>query len=194
MNIEQRYSSTLSIRQEGDKTILSGLAVPYFDGSPGTEYELAPGYFERFATGSFSNLADEITANLQHDRHKILGVTPDTLQLRETARGLEYDVTLTDDSYSRDAKSLVAARKLKGSSIGFIPDKIEQKRDGNKNIVFVRQATLDHIAIVTQPAYKSTEAYLRELQDTNEKMLTAMYEERMDKLLDSLKRLQVARK
>ncbi len=185
-DIQQRYSSILSVREENGQTIISGLAVPYYDGSPGTEYELSPGYYERFQPGAFKDLND-VECNIHHDRNKIIGSTPDTLRLRETARGLEYDVILDESTYSKDAKSLVASRKLKGSSIGFVPTKLEQKRDQDKNIVWVRQATLDHIALVSRPAYKATDAYLRELQANTARELTALREARLEQILKSIK-------
>jgi len=181
-DLQQRFSAGLSIREDNGATYLSGLALPFYDGTANTEYELCEGYFERFAPGSCQ--WDEVAANLQHESKQLIGLTPDTLTLRETARGIEFDIRLDESSYCRDAKIMVANRKLKGASIEFMPLKIEQKRDGNKNIVYVKQAQISGIGIVRNPAYKATDTYLRELQDNNDKLLMAVYEERLAQLLN----------
>lgn len=177
---EQRYSDGFSIREDNGTTWVSGLAVPFFDGTRATEYELAPGYFERVSPNVVCNL-DDVEACIMHERNRLIGMTPETLKLNRTAKGIEYSILLDDSTDSKDAKIMVANRKLKGASIRFMPT--ETKVEG-KNIT-IEAMRLDHVALVSRPAYK-TSAYLRMIETDKEKELMNIYEKRLSQVIASL--------
>ena len=177
-----RYNDGLSIRtEEGGQRYITGLALPWWNGESGSEYEIEDGYFERFEKGSVK--WDTVVANIQHMNSHLIGITPDTLSLKESKRGIEFEITLDDSSFSRDAEIMVAKRKLRGASIEFRKPTFDYQREGNKNVVYVRSAQLRGISLVARPAYKSTEAYLR---DVSEMALTQIYNKRADDLLNTV--------
>lgn len=180
-NYEQRYSDALSIREENGATIVSGIAVPFYDGTPATQYELEPNYYERVSPDVVVNL-DEVEACIMHERKRLIGMTPDTLKLRRTNRGIEYDIILDDSTDSKDAKIMVRNRKLKGASIRFMPTDTQVE---GKAIV-IKAMVLDHVALVSKPAYKMTSAYLRFIETDKEKEMMDIYEKKLAHVLASL--------
>src|ERR1700744_2870855 len=98
------------VRAGGDRT-LSGYAAVYGDVA-----DLGP-YKESIAPGAFrSSLGkDDIAAMFDHDPGKILGRTRSrTLQLREDAKGLAFELALPDPSHGRDVMALAQRSDLGG--------------------------------------------------------------------------------
>lgn len=180
-NLEKRYAEGLSIREDGGATIISGIAVPFYDGTAGSEYELEKGYFERISPDCKVDL-DNIEACIMHDRTRLIGMTPDTLKLRRTNRGIEYDLILDESTDSQDAKIMVKNKKLRGASIQFSPTEVRHDRKS----VTITGMRITHIALVSQPAYEKASAYLRFIEIDKEKELMAIYEDKLSHVLASL--------
>lgn len=69
---------------------LSGYAAIFYDGTPGSEFALAPGLYERIHRGAFANtLKRDIVCAFNHSLERILGrTTAGTLRLSVDNRGL----------------------------------------------------------------------------------------------------------
>jgi HK97 family phage prohead protease len=169
MNIERRYlpSTQLETRSdEADQNTLVGYgAVFYQDGQPETEFELYPGYIERFAPGAFdeSLKADDILCLFNHERSMVLGRNKAaTLQLSVDTKGLFYRCSLPDTSCGRDVRVSLERRDISGSSVGFVAEQVTwtEQEDG-PTIRLIERAKLFDVSPVTYAAYRGTEASLR---------------------------------
>ncbi len=186
-NIERRFTAMdagpVELEQrdsEGPK--IKGLAVVYYDGTPRTEYEIAPGVVERVRPGAFAELLREGTdtmALFNHDPNNVLGRTAEakTLRLKSTRRGLEYEIDPPDTQIGRDVVENLRRRDVSGSSFAFMmdPEGEKWKKDKDRDLdvrEIVKVARLFDVGPVTNPAYTATEAALRSLDMTAETVPT----------------------
>ena len=183
-NIERRVSqgSYAGVRpqirsnSQGGKT-LHGYAAVFYDGSPGTEYELWNETYsravERLMPGCFdAALAkpDDCRCLWNHDANHVLGrVSAGTLRLSVDRKGLRYEVDLPDTQIARDLAEGIRRGDIDGSSFGFIirpnGDKWRTERDPitgqNFDVREVLSVELLDVSPVTYPAYAATTAGLR---------------------------------
>lgn len=152
MELERRSFSGATV--EGRQLV--GLAAPF-----GAETRIGD-FREVIAPGAFARtLSDspDILALVDHDLGKVLGRTKSgTLELRETAEGLEYRVTLPDTSAANDLRALAKRGDLGGVSFGF-----RVKRDSwAGDLRTLHEVELHEISIVqAHPAYPTTTVSLR---------------------------------
>ncbi len=159
--MERRFTE---LRLNADAGRIAGTASPTYDGTPGTQYELAPGMVERFAAGAFdAHLATgkEVVATFNHNPSNLLGRTPDTLRLRSDSKGLHYEVDLPDTTVGRDLQTLIATGRVSGSSFAFRATKVEWQRDNGNDIRLIRQAEVYELGPVSMPAYSGSSVGLR---------------------------------
>jgi len=149
--LERRFApASLEGRQ------LVGLAAPY-------ESETRIGKFrERIARGAFTRTLSEsrdILALSDHDPAKVLGRTKSgTLQLEETAQGLQFRLQLPDTTIGRDLRELAQRGDLGGVSFGF--HAIKDSWEGELRTL--HEVELHEISIVQSfPAYTDTTVSLR---------------------------------
>lgn len=166
--LERRsFPGRVESRADAPNTLV-GLAAPFYDGTPGTEYQLWPGVFERYMPGCFDTVAEEdVRCLYNHEDCELLGRTKSgTLTLNVTGRGLEYTCQLPDTGPGRDVAQLVGRGDITGSSAGFIVREerwvIQENADGSiKEIRELLKLSLFDVSPVTYPAYEGTEAATR---------------------------------
>jgi uncharacterized protein len=155
----------LEIRSQGTLTAkgktLSGYAAVFnSEANLGDFQELIrPGAFAKsLATGS------NIRALYQHQGDALLGTTRGgTLQLREDAKGLAFDLALPDTSHGKDLAILVDRGDVAGCSFGFKVrsggDRWEQR--GIQLIRELLDVELVEITLTSDPAYQDTTVAMR---------------------------------
>lgn len=126
---------------------------------------------ERYAKGCFkASLASDIDVMCcrDHKREDILGrLSNNTLELSEDSKGLRFNVRLNpDDPQAVRIFAQVNRQDIKGASTRFMVDKIEttEKKENNRYVYYdtIAEATLLEVGPVTDPAYPSTTADVRE--------------------------------
>ncbi len=155
-------------QRDGEAPKIKGLAAVYYDGTPRTEYQIAPGVVERIRPGAFAELLREGTdtmALFNHNPDNVLGRTGDakTLRLKSTRRGLEYEIDPPDTQVGRDVVVSLERRDVSGSSFAFLmdPEGEKWKKDAERELdvrEIVKVARLFDVGPVTNPAYTATEA------------------------------------
>lgn len=146
--MEQRKSQGLKITSQNR---LAGLAVPF-----GFMARLSEQLWEKVEPGAFTDSlkANDVLCLSDHDTTKILGRTSSqTLTLRETSKGLEYEILLPETQLGRDTRELALRGDLGGVSVGFFI--VRQETTGNTRRIL--QADLREISIISAfPAYPQT--------------------------------------
>lgn len=172
MNIERRYvTEGTDLRIDGapgEKRTVHGVAVPWGSLSLPLwrDWKTGKPVQEKFARGAFDEVLAkpgiDVVALRDHDRSRLLGRTPNTLRVRSTERGLEYDFDLPDTSDGRDVAELLARRDLRGSSFGFRVKSETFSEESDRIVRTVNVASdLFDVSVVTKPAYPASEASLR---------------------------------
>lgn len=173
MAIERRFlplPCNLETRADG-VDVLSGYGAVYYDGTPGTEFELWGDMFEQFLPGAFADVASQdVRCFFNHDPSLILGRnTAGTLALAVDARGLKYDCQLPDSPNGKNVGVAVQRKDITGSSIGMVvlQETFSQvERDGRQVVLRqIGKVELSDVSPVTFPAYKATAAEIRSLTD-----------------------------
>lgn len=150
--IERRFLTAPKV--EGGQLV--GLAAPYNSETRIGEFR------ERIAPGAFARtLLDrrDVLALADHDSTRVLGRTGSgTLTLRDTAKGLEYALSLPATTVGSDLRELAARGDLGGVSIGF-----RSLRDSwEGDLRTLEEVELHEISIVQAwPAYPDTTIALR---------------------------------
>lgn len=197
MEFESRFISTkVDIEERTDergirRPVIRGTASVVYDGTPGTEYQLTDGVFERFSAGAFDGYLatnPEILCFYNHDRNKLLARTPDSLKVWADSRGLHYEAMLDDTSYAQDLKVLLRNGKIKGSSFAFVPRQVEWVKENGREIRLVREAIVDEVSPVVQPAFGATAAKyaLRERQAWHDQEQTERREARLAEIMKAV--------
>lgn len=151
--------STGGLRSEG-KTLRGYAAI--FD----SEADLG-GFTEVIRNGAFrKSLAggSNIRALYHHQGDALLGTTRGgTLQLREDAKGLAFELALPDTSHGRDVAELVRRGDVAGASFGFRVrdggDRWEQR--GAQLLRELLDVDLAEVTLTHDPAYTDTTVALR---------------------------------
>lgn len=146
--------------------MIVGYASVFYDGTPGTQYQLWPGCVERIIPGAFAEaIKGDVAALRNHDDDLLLGRTTantPTLRLREDRVGLRYEIDPPDTSCGRETVSSIKRGDMRGSSFGFsILDESWREETMGGALVLVREIRLVRlfdVGPVTFPAYKATSA------------------------------------
>lgn len=151
--------ATGGLRAAGGR--LAGYAAVF-----GSEAEL-PGFREIIRPGAFARTlaaGGNIRALYHHADQQLLATTKaGTLQLREDARGLAFDLALPDTSYGRDLAVLVERGDVSGCSFGFrVADGGDrwEERAGQWTRELIDVDLLE-ITVTADPAYQDTTVALR---------------------------------
>ena len=166
--LEDKASKCVVTRagEDGPRQI-GGYAAVFYDGSPGTEFELWPDTFERIMPGAFDEALarpDDVRARVNHDSNQILGRTSaGTLRLSVDSKGLRYEIDLPDTTAGRDVFESVQRGDIDSSSFAFVnaQETWARDRDGNGSDIEIREVhslELRDVAPVGFPAYEGTTA------------------------------------
>lgn len=171
MEIERRFTMSVvepvtSETQDSPRT-LRGLAAPYYDGTPATEYRLWDGCVERYTPGCFRQaLGGDVFVLFNHDPSQVLGRTSaGTASLMETDRGLAYSVDLAETQLARDVLVHVQRGDITGSSAGWVVTDESWTKEGTTSVRNINVATLYDVSPVTFPAYAGTEVQARSISE-----------------------------
>ena len=152
--------SDLETRTDNDGHHILGLVAPF-----SAKYDTGR-YIETLSSSVFdksiSERGNRIPLLEQHDtqRHPI-GMA---VKWDKTAEGLIADFRLAGTARGEEARTLASEGMVTGLSVGFIPVRNKTTQvDGRQHITRL-EAKLDHVGLVTQPAYSearvlSTRAY-----------------------------------
>lgn len=153
------FKGTVEVRKQdgAEGFVIEGTAVVYGNRS----HDLG-GFREEFRAGAFGDLADaDVYATLEHDSRSAIGRTPDTLELKDGAKQLDYRITPPDVQDARDGIAKIEAGIVRGSSFTFsvMPDGADFYEDEDGTLVrVVTNARLYEVAPVVNPAYPQTDA------------------------------------
>ena len=152
--------SDLETRNDNDGHHIVGLVVPFM-----SKYDTGR-YIETLSSGVFDKSIKErgnrIPLLEQHDtqRHPI-GMS---VSWEKSATGLIADFKLAGTARGEEARTLAEEGMVTGLSVGFIPVRNKTTQVDGRQHVQRLEAKLDHVGLVTQPAYLeaqvlSTRAY-----------------------------------
>ena len=164
-NIEKRIFSLnkIELREEEDGTVIfEGLAAPY--GERASIPETDPWFTEEYAPGAFSRSVREkqdAVLNINHAGLPLARVGSGTLRLTDTSRGLECRAEL--DAEDPDVKRILP--KIKRKDISQMSCAFRVKKSSFDESTDVPHRTIEDVdlydvSIVTEGAYKTTEASL----------------------------------
>lgn len=184
--LEKRTLSfhNLEVRQaqnDGDEgaqaPVISGYAAVY-----NSESELLYGFFrEIIRPGAFtSSMNNDVRCLFNHDSSKVLGRTASgTLQLRDDAKGLYFEVTPPDAVWAEDLIESIKRGDINQMSFGFITndDNWETLADGT-DLRELLDVNLLEVSVVTFPAYQATSVGARSVEEIEEETVKKRYEER----------------
>lgn len=161
-DIERRYQSSAELRSAEGR--IHGYAAVFYDGKPGTQFELWPGAVERIMPGAFDRAVreDDVLGLFNHEPDNILGRTSaGTLVLRVDEVGLAYEIQPGPDELSRRVRSKIKRRELQGSSFSFRITDQEWRKENDLRVREVRGVKLLDVGPVTFPAYPATSVQAR---------------------------------
>jgi Escherichia/Staphylococcus phage prohead protease len=194
--MERRFLSAanrpIEVRAEqGQPPKIQGYAACFYSaGDPGTEYELFRyGDFsavERLMPDCFDRAVreDDVRSLFNHDPDHILGrVRANTCRLSIDSIGLRYEIDPPDTQTARDLMESLKRGDVTGSSFSFDYLKkniiMQQEGDKERDIIEVHDVLLYDVGPVTFPAYTSTTAGVRSVnEDALKRELDALRGER----------------
>ncbi len=147
--------------------MIVGYAAVFYDGTPGTQYQLWPGCVERIMPGAFAEAIEsgDVAGLRNHNAESLLGRTSaptPTLRLSEDRIGLRYEIDPPDTVCGRETVTLIERGDLQGSSFAFkiIDERWKEEMIGGVTIQVreVLKVELFDVGPVTFPAYKSASA------------------------------------
>jgi uncharacterized protein len=161
-DLETRFSET---RFDVKKRTVSGYAAVFYDGTEGTQFELAPGVIERVHPNAFdASLKDgKLKLYRMHDRRQGIARQPATLRISKDAKGIAYEANIIDNTAGRDAVAELESGYITGASVGmrFTPSDVKMTKEGRNQIITIMRADLEEISLVDDGAYRATTAVLR---------------------------------
>lgn len=140
------------------------------------------GWFkERISRAAFDNTdVDDVIMCFDHDHRSILARTSsDTLTLSTDSVGLKFSFEAPRTSLGNDILELVKRGDISKCSFKFLVDKDSWSYASKENGQEYDERTVEHIAklydvsLVVYPAYKDTEASVRELEQRKAEWLRA---------------------
>jgi HK97 family phage prohead protease len=163
--VQQDAANVRVETREDGKPRINGYAARYYDGTPGTEYELWSGMRERIMPGAFDKAVGDgadVRALFNHDANQVLGRTKaGTLRLSADERGLPYEVDPPDTTTGRDVTELIRRGDVSGSSFAFRATDETWKKENGLDIREIRGVELFDVSPVTYPAYEGTSVQVR---------------------------------
>ena len=164
----QMPTAKIEVRKDDDgKQTVKGYAAVFYDGTPGTEYELWPGLVERIAPGAFDDvLSADVRALFNHDVNFVLGRTSaGTARVFVDSHGLGFEIT--PPASRADVIEALERGDVTGSSFTFDVysegGKLSYEVEGDHEVRTIEKvARLLDVGPVTFPAYEGTEAYARD--------------------------------
>ena len=188
MEIERRYipatDCTLEIEDRSAAAPkIRGISPPFNSMS----VDLG-GFREVFAPTAFDDLVGrhrndprgnlDVVALFNHDENQVLGrTTAGSLELNVTDRGLGYAIAPPDTQLGRDTVTLLRRQDLTGASFAFSIAKggevWTQAADGTAIRTVTAVGELYDVSVVTRPAYPSSSAALRSLEQWRAENLTS---------------------
>ncbi len=167
MEKEIRSIHTSEMRARNETTIAGYAAV--FN-SPSVDM----GFIESIRPGAFrDHLSDDVRFLWNHDSNLPLGRTKNgSLRLWEDERGLQFELTVPDTTWGRDALESVRSGIVDQMSFGFqtLEDFWGNTQDGKRTRELIRVRLIE-VSAVTFPAYVDTAAAVRAQQDNALKLL-----------------------
>lgn len=144
------------------------------------------GFLERVLPGAFRDTLKQrdVLFLYAHDHSALLGRTSTgSLELREDARGLFFQMHLPDTQLARDLAELVSVGDLNKMSFGFVAREDVWSLEGTKTLRTLRKVDLFEISIVPEPAYEQTSVALRVVLDAVLSAELAARRRRLDELV-----------
>ena len=158
------FRSTGGLSSNGKK--LTGYAAIF-----NSEADLS-GFSEVIRNGAFRKTLESgsnVRALYDHQGSALLGTTRGgTLQLREDAHGLAFELALPDTTHGRDLAILVDRGDVAGCSFGFrVPDGGDRWEERGQTLVReLLNVDLVEITLTSDPAYQDTTVALRNMPIT----------------------------
>ncbi len=162
----RRFSSEpVRVRAADDgKRHIVGYAAVFYDGTPGTQFDVFDGLIERIMPGAFDDaIKGDVRALFNHDPNHILGRSPKTLRLSVDKRGLLFEAELPTTPAAASVLAAVERGDVSGSSFTFRTRsrKFTMGDDGAPDIVELLELEVFDVGPVTFPAYEATTAGVR---------------------------------
>ncbi|NBI31032.1 HK97 family phage prohead protease [Chengkuizengella marina] len=167
--IEHRAAGGFEIRVDDDgKKYIEGYAMKWNQLSKplGRWYK----FREQFQEGAFDdylNSGQDTKFLVDHDTGKVLGRSnKGTLTLTTDPTGLKYSLEILSTTLANDAYEDVRTGNKEYISVGFQPTKDDWNEADESNIIrTVIKANLPEISLTAWPAYESTSASTRSIED-----------------------------
>lgn len=166
---EHRYlTAPLAIEQRaGGPTRIAGYAAVYYNGEPGSQYQLTRHVVERIRPGAFDRSledGDDVVALFNHDKSLVLGRrSAGTLEVSTDERGLKFSVVPPDTSVGQGVLESVRRGDVRGASFTF--NARQQRMLSRRHAANVRELidvdVLD-VGPVTFPAYQAATSDARD--------------------------------
>ena len=143
MDIEYRFA-VFEVRQEGDRAIVEGAAMPYR-----SKANIAGAFTETVEPGAFAGRMSDVVVNYMHQREAPIARTDGGgLTLTDSAERLTARVEIP--SYRDDIIDQVKRKILRGFSVEmYVQD--EDWPEADQRVI--KQAQLAGLALVDTPAY-----------------------------------------
>ena len=172
-NKEIRKLVKPNIRMEGETIKVSGYAATF-----GDETEIGGFFREVIERGAFKGAIgrDDVRFLINHDGLPLARTSSGTLTLREDEKGLfmETELDMSDPDVQRIVPKMERG-DLNEMSFAFMPTVQEWDESEAIPLRTIKEAELFDVAIVTYPAYNSTEIGLRSLKDAQDAKPTKNY-------------------
>lgn len=183
----------ISSETQGDSLVVSGIvngsgsiSQVLTNPSNGRKFRetIAPGVFNQ----AIQN-AKRIDFLSQHDKSMILSTTEnESLELRETDKGLEMNASISNTSWGKDTFQLIKDGIIKGMSFGMrVSD--DSWAMGNDGIPMrtINGINLFEVSAVRNPAYLSSEIEARDVDIIKDVNIPDNIEERSEELAEEVK-------
>jgi HK97 family phage prohead protease len=165
------------IRGEGDKITFSGYAAVFNSDSHPLPFieRIAPGAFKRSLQAR-----NDVKLLWNHDSGEVLASTrANTMRLIEDAHGLRVEADIAPTTRGKDLSILMKRGDINKMSFGFTVQQDSWSPDGNTRTL--ESVRLIEVSVVTFPAYESSVAQVRSLDEID-----------TDKLSDALLALETS--
>jgi len=158
MEKEIRNFKLLEIREDGGDKI-RGTAIVFDKLS-----EDLGGFREKIDSKAIENMSGDILALWQHDTALPIARTGNgSLKLELTKNGLDFEMSKSDTTWSRDAFTAIREGLVNQMSFGFVVDKDTWVEEKDKTpIRTINKLSLHEISPVTWPAYEQTSVSVRD--------------------------------
>ncbi len=161
-------------RRDGDLPKIRGYAAVFNNLS-----DDLGGFREQITAGAFADAIgrDDVRALVNHDPNLVLGRNRSgTLIMREDANGLAVEITPPDTQAARDLVALMERGDVSQMSFAFTVSKDDQSWERTGTGPWIRTIRkvqrLFDVSVVTYPAYPSTSAAMRALEQHQQEAVT----------------------